>query len=198
MIYSNVEVCAEVEETEKGDRHYILVGEYGPGRKPIKIACSEGTVIKQGMNPEFTVTLLKGRAFIAKKQDRNLYMLLSSKGGYTSRSDGMVLVLAEDADKIFVMAKGNGGDGLITKVGNWDCVLLKVKNPLENLTIQVQPAGLSKKYPQTLYMLEEEVVYTCDINMMKRMSDMLQVDPMCEINTVKSGALCFGKEWVKL
>lgn len=198
MIYSNIEVCAEVEETERGERHYIVVGEYGPGRKAIKIACSEGTIIKKGMNPELTVTLLRGKAFIAKKQDRNLYMLFSSKGGYTSRSDGMVLIQGSDADKVFVMARGNGGDGLITKVGNWDCVLLKVKNPAEDLTIQVQPAGMNKKHPQTLYMLEEEVIYTCDINMMKRVSDFLQVDPMCEINTVEKGALRFGREWIKL
>ena len=49
MIYSNIEVSAEVEETERGEQHYIVVGEYGSGRKVIKIACSEGTVIKKGM-----------------------------------------------------------------------------------------------------------------------------------------------------
>lgn len=198
MIYSNIEVHAQSEDTAKGEQYFIQVGEVGIGRKTIKIACSEGTVIKKGLNQHLTITLLKGRAFIANKFDCNLYMLLSSEGGYTSRSNGMILVQAEDSDKIFVMSKGNGGDGLEHKVGNWDCVLLKVKNPKENLTIQVQPAGMNKIYPQTIYMLDESVVYTCDVNMMRRMSNLLQVDQESEIKTVESGALSFGKAWVKL
>lgn len=198
MIYSNKELRTTFEMTSSGIVHYILLGEEGRGRRQIKLPCFQGTVIKKGMNPELTIGLLKGKTYVLPKKDRNLYMLLSSEGGYTSRSDGSVWVQASDLGKVHVLTRCNGGDGIDVKVGNWDCLLLKVRNPAEQLLLQVRPAGMNKEFPQTIYMLEDGVVYSYDANMLKRVSELLQMPGTAEINRVHEGPLTFGKEWVKL
>lgn len=198
MIYSNQEVHSTFEMTAKGIEYYVLLGEEGRGRRQIKLNCVQATVIKKGMNPELTIGLLKGKTYVLPKQDRNLYIILSSEGGYTSRSDGSVLVQASDLGKVHVLTRGNGGDGVDVKVGNWDCLLLKVRNPAEKLLLQVRPAGMDKEFPQTVYMLEEWEVYSYDANMLKRASELLQLSATAEINRMNDAPLTFGKEWIKL
>lgn len=198
MIYSNQEVCSTFEMTQGGIKHYILLGEEGRGRRQIRLACLQSTVIKKGMNPELTIGMVKGKTYVLSKQDRNLYMILSSEGGCTSRSDGIILVQVNDAGKVHVLTRGNGGDGIDVKVGNWDCLLLKVRNPAEKLLLQVRPAGMDQEFPQTVYIMENWEVYSYDVNMLKRVSELLAVSDAAEINTIKEGPLTFGKEWVKL
>ena len=198
MIFSNQEVCSKIEMTQGGIVHYVLLGEEGRGRRQIRLACPQPTVIRKGMNPELTIGIVRGKTYVLPKKDRNLYMILSSEGGYTSRSDGIVLAQASDLGKVHILTRGNGGDGVDVKVGNWDCLLLKVRNPEEKLIVQVQPAGMNYEFPQTVYMLENWEVYSYDANMLKRASEFLMVSSNSEINTIKEGPLTFGKEWVKL
>lgn len=57
-------------------------GEVGRGRKFMALTCPKGTVLKEGMNPDFTIgTTKSGKPRINKRDDNTLYMMLSSKGG---------------------------------------------------------------------------------------------------------------------
>ena len=92
------------------------------------MTCPEDTEIKSGINEEYTIGSTKsGKPRIVKKKDNELYMLLSSQGGYTSKGDGTINVLVKDSENIDVLERGNGEDGLAVKVGSWDVLLIKIK-----------------------------------------------------------------------
>lgn len=197
MLYANRDLTPEERTMDFGTIYQIGMGEVGRGRKFMAMTCTADTVIKNGMNPEFTVGRTKsGRPRINKERDpQNLYMMLSSEGGYTRRGDGTIQVLKNQQDKFEILARGNGADGDAGKIGTWDCVLLKA--PLSDAIVRVRPSGSGYGIPSDLYVIHEGSVYFCHLNELEDCCDALGIDIPCEIVNDESG-LSFGKDWIIL
>ena len=160
MIYSNIETRPTEKEMDWGILTQIEVGEYGRGRRMMCLPCRNDIEIKKGMNADITIGLTKnGRPRINKGTDSNLYMLLSSEGGYTRRGDGTIKVLKSQKQEFEVLARGNGADGAAGRIGTWDCMLVKV--PLTNAVVRVRTSGGGYGRPSDLYFIHEGKVYHC-------------------------------------
>lgn len=163
MLYSNRNLESEVRQFDWGTIFQVALGEHGRGRKLLTLTCPEDTEIKSGINEEYSIGSTKsGKPRIVKKKDNELYMILSSEGGYTRRGDGTIKVLVKDSKNIEVLARGNGADGLAGRIGTWDCVLIHLEGNLETV-VQVRTSGAGYGTPADLYVVKENKVYHCII-----------------------------------
>lgn len=163
MLYSNRNLESEVRQFDWGTIFQVALGEHGRGRKLLTLTCPEDTEIKSGINEEYSIGSTKsGKPRIVKKKDNELYMILSSEGGYTRRGDGTIKVLVKDSKNIEVLARGNGADGLAGRIGTWDCVLIHLEGNLETV-VQVRTSGAGYGTPADLYVVKENKVYHCTI-----------------------------------
>ena len=163
MLYSNRNLESEVRQFDWGTIFQVALGEHGRGRKLLTLTCPADTEIKSGINEEYSIGSTKsGKPRIVKKKDNELYMILSSEGGYTRRGDGTIKVLVKDSKNIEVLARGNGADGLAGRIGTWDCVLIHLEGNLETV-VQVRTSGAGYGTPADLYVVKENKVYHCTI-----------------------------------
>ena len=163
MLYSNRNLESEARQFDWGTIFQVALGEHGRGRRLLTLTCPEDTEIKSGINEEYSIGSTKsGKLRIVKKKDNELYMILSSEGGYTRRGDGTIKVLVKDSKNIEVLARGNGADGLAGRIGTWDCVLIHLEGNLETV-VQVRTSGAGYGTPADLYVVKENKVYHCTI-----------------------------------
>ena len=163
MLYSNRNLESEARQFDWGTIFQVALGEHGRGRRLLTLTCPEDTEIKSGINEEYSIGSTKsGKPRIVKKKDNELYMILSSEGGYTRRGDGTIKVLVKDSKNIEVLARGNGADGLAGRIGTWDCVLIHLEGNLETV-VQVRTSGAGYGTPADLYVVKENKVYHCTI-----------------------------------
>ena len=163
MLYSNRNLESEARQFDWGTIFQVALGEHGRGRRLLTLTCPEDTEIKSGINEEYSIGSTKsGKPRIVKKKDNELYMILSSEGGYTRRGDGTIRVLVKDSKNIEVLARGNGADGLAGRIGTWDCVLIHLEGNLETV-VQVRTSGAGYGTPADLYVVKENKVYHCTI-----------------------------------
>ena len=143
MIFSNISVSAKEKELQFGKIYQICVGEEGRGRREIRLACPENTILKQGCNFDYTIGLTKnGRPRINKQKDNKTYFLLSSEGQYTRRGNGWIGGWINNSGQYKCLAVGNGADGAAGRIGQWDCLLLELTNEMpENDWIRVRTGG---------------------------------------------------------
>ena len=161
MLYSNRNLESEARQFDWGTIFQVALGEHGRGRRLLTLTCPEDTEIKSGINEEYSIGSTKsGKPRIVKKKDNELYMILSSEGGYTRRGDGTIKVLVKDSKNIEVLARGNGADGLAGRIGTWDCVLIHLEGNLETV-VQVRTSGAGYGTPADLYVVKENKVYHC-------------------------------------
>ena len=129
MIFSNITVAAKERNLEFGTIYQICVGEDGRGRREIRLACPENTVLHEGCNFDYTIGLTKnGRPRINKQKDGKTYFLISTEGRYTRRGNGWVGGWINNTGKYKCLAAGNGADGTAGRIGYWDCLLLVLEN----------------------------------------------------------------------
>lgn len=113
MIYANEKVPKITRTMKWGDQDYFAMGENGRGRREILLSTNvRESELKHGLNPGLSIGMSKnGRPMVDRKTDNEMYLLLSSQGGYTRRGDGYISVPIIDEDRIDVLAVGNGADG---------------------------------------------------------------------------------------
>lgn len=182
MIYSNVTRKPNKREFEWGTIFQIAVGEEGRGRKLLALTCSELTMINKGENPDYTIGLTRtGRPRIDKNQSDELFFLLSSQGGYTRRGNGTIQVLKSQKENFEVLARGNGADGDAGRIGYWDCVLFKVKDPKKNTIIRVRSSGRGYGTPSDLIVLNDGKLYSCTTETLHELCDTLDIDMPCKV-----------------
>jgi len=124
------------------------IGEKGRGRRGILLPTNVNKdSIDKGMNADLTIGLTKsGRPRVNKGTDNELYMILSSEGGYTRRGDGIIYMPTTVKNQIYVLAVGNGADGDAGRIGTWRCCVMKVPNDKDFL-IRVRIAGSEAPTP---------------------------------------------------
>ena len=73
MLYSNKKMEATERNMDFGTIYQVGMGEVGRGRKFMALTCPKGTVLKEGMNPDFTIgTTKSGKPRINKRDDNTL------------------------------------------------------------------------------------------------------------------------------
>ena len=143
MIICNVNIESIEKEMEFGTLHQIVLGEYGRGRRELRLTCPPKTVLKRGCNFGLTITQTKsGKPRISKTDvDNEIYLLISTKGRYTRRGDGWVGSWHQNKCKYTCLAKGNGADGDAGRIGSWDVVLVKVDGATPCDWIRIRTGG---------------------------------------------------------
>lgn len=143
MIISNVNVESTSKELEFGTIHQIILGESGRGRKELRLTCPENLELKKGCNFGLTITTTKsGKPRISKSNANNgVFLILSSKGGYTRRGNGWVGSWVKNVCEYTLLAKGNGADGDAGRIGQWDVVLLKAEGLPQCDWIRIRTGG---------------------------------------------------------
>ena len=128
MIYSNVEIDKKTKEMEWGNLDVFEFGEQGRGRKMISLPTfTKKDSINKGWNKDLTIGITRnGKPRVNEEEDEDIYVLLSSYGGYTRRGCGYIQVPVELKDKFEVMASGNGADGDAGRIGYWNVICMKI------------------------------------------------------------------------
>jgi hypothetical protein len=153
MLYSNRNLTCEERQFDFGTIYQVKMGEEGRGRKLMALTVPKGTDIEKGMNQSLSMAYTKtGKPRIVKIEDPDLYLLISTDGGYTRRGNGYAKVLVSQAESFQVLANGNGADGAAGRIGSWECYFIKAP---KNGTVLVQPSGGQDHY--FLQMIESKV-----------------------------------------
>lgn len=143
MLFTNTKLVSKSKEMEFGTLHQITVGESGRGRKEIRLACPENTVLEIGCNHDYTIGMTRsGKPRIDKKTDNKKFFLISTEGGYTRRGDGWVGSWNQNKGEYRVLAKGNGADGAAGRIGYWDVLLIELIGDMpQNDWIRIRTSG---------------------------------------------------------
>ena len=194
MIYSNVSVKAEERTFDFGTIYQVCLGEKGRNRQLLTLTCPEGTEIQKGMNSNLTIGLTKsGKPRIHNRIDGNLYMLLSSKGGYTRRGNGSVQILRDSDQEYEVLARGRGADGDAGRIGHWDVVLMKV--PSEGI-VKVRTGGGGYGTPSDVFVMHDNQVYHATPATLRDCCDELDIVLPCKVLTSEDGDVVLDwDEW---
>lgn len=142
MIISNIELTAKVKAMPFGEISLITLGEEGRGRRELRLPCPTGTKIDKGLNAALTIGQTKsGKPRINTATDNEIYLLLSTEGGYTRRGNGWVGSWISNTATTELVDKGNGADGAAGRIGQWDVVLLKVVGQPQNEWYRIRTSG---------------------------------------------------------
>ena len=163
MLYCNEELVSSPRSFDFGTIHQVSLGEMGRGRRLLALTCPESTIIKNGMNIEYTIGLTKSnRPRIFKQIDRSmLFLLLSTKGSYTRKGNGTIALPTKQVDNFLPIAKGNGADGDAGRIGHWDCALIMVKDLTKKSIIRVQRSGRGYDIPANFLLIDGLNVFNC-------------------------------------
>lgn len=156
MVYSNVNKKAEEREMEFGTIYQMAFGEKGRGRKLLALTCQKPDMelMANSLHENMNIgTTKSGKPkLVYSNTSTELYMLLSSAGGYTRRGDGVIRVLKGEEDNFEVIARGNGADGDAGRIGTWDVVLVKIKDVNKDFIICVRTSGEGYGTDSDMYM----------------------------------------------
>ncbi len=162
-IFINEYHRAEEREFEFGKISQISLGEKGRGRKLLTLTAPEGCELKEGNNPDFTITQTKSgnwRVSENTRHDLTQYVLLSAEGGYTRRGNGWIGRHTANTAEYELLAKGNGADGDAGRIGQWDVVLLKVVGKPQTDWLRIRRGGGGYGTdPQFLYIGTKGIFY---------------------------------------
>ncbi len=189
MIWSNKKQTMKAKEMPFGNLNCIELGESGRGRK-LLVLPSEVDIL-EGLNPDITIGLSKtGKPRINRFKDNDLYLVLDTGAGYTRRGDGRVWISRDQEESFEVLAGGYGADGDAGRIGNWDVLVLKVKEGFTGFFRVVLSGG----NPSKLYRIENNSVKYCGQNKDGQLSaytDQTDIEiPDYDYNTED-----FGKGW---
>lgn len=160
MIYSNIQVKAKTKQMPFGDLSFLALGEYGRGRRELRLSCPVGTVLAKGMNENLTIGSTKsGNPKICVSADKHIYLILSSKGGYTRKGCGWIGAWLNNKATYQLIAKGNGADGEAGRIGTWDIVLLQILGQPQHDWLRINLSGDKEYYtPQILYLNGTDII----------------------------------------
>lgn len=142
MILSNIDTKSIEKQMDWGLLNIVVLGEYGRGRKELRLPCDKETTITRGLNMDLSVSTTKsGRPKIVHKRDNDLYLLISCQGGYTRRGCGRIWGWKKNTKAYDVLGEGNGADGDAGRIGFWMVKLLKPSEIGENEWIRIRTSG---------------------------------------------------------
>lgn len=175
MLYANVSVKSEEKEFDFGVISQVALGEKGRGRRLLALTCPEGTELKKNSLVEgLSIGLTKsGKPRIIRKNDDELYLLLSAEGGYTRRGNGTIKVLKNHQEEFEVLSRGNGADGDAGRIGYWDVVLVRAP---QNGIIRVRTSGAGYGTPSDLFVIKDGKVYHCHLDTLEECCETIDME----------------------
>lgn len=180
MVYSNVNKKAEERKLDFGTIYQMGFGESGRGRKMMPITCQKEDMelISNMMHENMNIgTTKSGKPkLVYSNTSTELYMILSSKGGYTRRGNGVIRVLKTEKDNFEIISRGNGADGDAGRIGTWDVVLLKIKDINKDFVVCVRTSGKGYGTPSDLYIYHGGRMYHCTSDTCHEAYDTLDVE----------------------
>ena len=197
-LFNNCHLEAEERIFDFGTIYQLGLGEVGRGRKFMALTCPEGTILERGINKDLSVgTTKSGKPKIIVRKDNNLYLMLSSAGGYTRRGNGFIQVLQSQKELFQVLAWGNGADGDAGRIGTWDCLLLQVIPSEEPLLLRVRTSGAGYGTPSDMLVINDSIVYHCYPDELSECEEQLEIDLPCS-PILSEDDLNSSDEWVTL
>lgn len=167
-------------------------GEINKVRNFMSLICKKDQKIIKGMNKSISIgTTISGKLRISESLDNTLYLILSSKGGYTKEGNGTIQVLNSKKGQFEILARGNGADGDADSIGFWDCILMKA--PSTGAIVKVRTSG--NETPTDLYVINKSKVHHCTISELGACCESLGIEIPCEIT---DNGKFKGYEWVTL
>ncbi len=159
MLYTNQKKAVKEIDMSFGTITGITIGEYGRGRREVFLPTPKGVEGEiDGLREDLTIGVSKsGRPRINRANDGELYVILTSERGYTRRGCGCIKI--PKAQKIELIARGNGADGDAGRIGSWDVVILKAH---EGDVFRVTWGGFNYGYPATFYVVHQGKIYAAD------------------------------------
>ena len=152
MIYSNVGIMKEIKSYYIGSKEErfpaFTLGELTTGSREMVLPANvDERRINEGMNSGITVDITetgKPRIIESKIDDKDLYLLLSSDGGYADGYKiGHISIPKIHANEIDVLVKGSGTDGPLSQWDKtWECCLMKVPTD-KDIMIRIRYSGHS-------------------------------------------------------
>jgi len=125
MIWTNRAFKAWAVKMPFGDLQAVTMGEEGRGRKRIIIPSSFD--LEAGLNEGKTIALSKtGKPKVVQGDAPGLFLFVDTKGGYTRRGDGKVLLPKGSEQKVVVLAEGNSADGDAGGIGYASAYVIQV------------------------------------------------------------------------
>jgi len=149
MLYVNETVKKQSQSKDWGTFEFFAMGEEGRGRRLMTLPSGiKADTITKGLHDDITIgTTRNGRPRINSGRDNEIYLMLTSSGGYTRRGNGYFQVPALQDSTIDVLAFGNGADGDAGRIGSWACILMRVPNDADFITkIQYSGGGNEPHY----------------------------------------------------
>jgi len=127
MIYSNVKLIPEKLQLSFGELLACRLGEHGRGRKEIILPVKFDAVVGEPLDLRGLSIgqSIAGNPTLIKRTDNELFLILSSYGGYTRRGNGRIIPIEGDFK---VLAEGWGADGDAGRIGDWDVKIIKAPN----------------------------------------------------------------------
>lgn len=161
MLFTNKDLKVEVREMKFGQVTGVAIGEYGRGRREVFLPTPNGIEGEiANLRTDLTIGQSKsGRPRInrAPANDSEIYLLLSTKRGYTRRGDGCIRV--PEGQEVQIIARGNGADGDAGRIGQWTALVLKAK---DGDIFRVTWAGYGYGFDATFYVVLGGKVYVAD------------------------------------
>lgn len=196
MLYSNILLESKPKTYDFGTIYQIGMGQFGRGRKFMTLTCPMGTIIREGMNPEYSIEFTQSRKpKIVKRTDSTIFMLLSSKGRHARKGSGTIRVLQSQKSNFEVLKRGKGAEGATGRMGFWDCMLLRV--PDGDSIVRVRTSGGGYGTPSDLYLVHNCCVFHCYLDQLVELCNALGVNVPCKILYEENGVR-FGKDWAIL
>lgn len=170
MLYTNSKLNANEVKADFGNFFRVTLGEFGRGRKALNLTCPEGfSISEKQLLDDHSIGLTKsGKPRISKISDSDMYLMISSKCGYTRRGCGYIKTNGE------VLADGYGADGDAGRIGTWDANLIKaLKN--KDTFIKVTLAGTGSEKHQ-YYVVRDNKVYSSTDETLDDMLEALDIE----------------------
>lgn len=157
MFFTNEKLKIETREYDWGKINQVCLGENGRGRKLLALTVPGDVkdAIVPGLRTDLSIGLTKsGKYRIVAKEDKEMYLFLSTQGGYTRHGSGYFS--ATNTEGIEVLARGNGADGDAGRIGSWDVALIKVTVPYA--VIRVRRSGAMYDTPSEFCVVHDGTV----------------------------------------
>lgn len=145
MLYTNRNLKIVEKEMKFGKLKCVVLGEEGRGRcceiLPVPQYFKVGEWIDIGIHEDLTIgTTKSGRYRINKAKDNdNMYLILSTKDGYTRRGNGSISLMEYDNTEEIVEAWGADGDA--GRIGQYPVSVIRVPMDGKTRVIKTTPSG---------------------------------------------------------
>lgn len=145
MLYCNDGFKIVEKQLNFGTLKCVELGEEGRGRKqillPVPNSFITGNYVTKGFHKNYSIGLTKsGKPRVNKLYDDDyIYLLLTSKGGYTRRGNGGISTMMYDGTEEIITAWG--ADGLAGGIGDYPVSLIKVPNDGKTRIVRCKPSG---------------------------------------------------------